>query len=111
MTNILTDTNINLGAENPYELANKMAMRLRERRLEKNLSQQLLARKSGVSLGTLKRFESLHEISLKHLLMLAVVLEATEEFHALFARKQYQSIEEVLKSKVVKMRQRGKSDV
>ena len=46
--------------------------------------------------GSLKRFEDLHEISLKHLLMLAVVLDATEEFDSLFSKRQHESMDEAL---------------
>lgn len=54
-----------------------------------------LAARSGVTEATLKRFENSREISLKHLLMLAVVLGATEEFEALFSHKRFESLDEV----------------
>jgi hypothetical protein len=74
-------------------------------------TQTLLAKKAGISLGSLKRFENNYEISLKHLLMLALVLDETEAFHQLFTRKYYQSIDEILKLKDQKKRVRGKSNV
>jgi transcriptional regulator with XRE-family HTH domain len=79
--------------------------------LELNLTQESLAKKSGISLGSLKRFENKAEISLKHLLMMAVVLNATEEFYRLFSKKQYQNIAEVLISKKAKTRQRARTHV
>ena len=96
---------------NPHELAKQVAARLRNRRLEENLTQESLSRKSGVSLGTLKRFESKHEISLRHLLMLAVVLGAGEEFTGLFPLRPSQNIDELLKSRTKKTRQRGRKQV
>jgi len=100
-----------LDAFNPAALARGMSQRMRERRLELNLTQKGLAAKAGVSLGTLKRFENSYEISLKYLLMVAVVLDATEMFGELFSVKQYQSIDEVLTATSSRKRQRGKKNV
>ena len=52
----------------------------KQRRLYFNLTQNGLAKRSGVSLGSLKRFESSGEISLKSLLKLAVILECLDDF-------------------------------
>jgi len=108
MTNILTDNTFILDAYNPAAIAKGIRNRMRERRLELNLTQKGLADKAGVSLGSLKRFETSSEISLKHLLMIAVVLDATEEFGALFSKPQYQSIKEVIKLTTKKKRVRGR---
>jgi len=43
--------------------------------------------------------------------MLALVLDATEEFEQLFAKRQYQSIDEVLKLSKTKTRERGSRNV
>jgi transcriptional regulator with XRE-family HTH domain len=51
----------------------ELAMRVRARRREGKLSQAALAEKSGVSLGSLKRFERSGDISLASLLRIAVV--------------------------------------
>lgn len=110
MTNILANSDFVLNVYNPAEIARGIAERLRKRRLEMNLTQKTLAKRSGVSVGSLKRFESTHEISLKHLLLIAVVLDATEEFGNLFLRRQYESIDQALESYSVK-RKRGKKNV
>lgn len=104
----MADNDFILDAFNPAALAKGIAVRMRARRLELNLTQIGLAAKAGVSLGTLKRFENSNEISLKHLLMIAVVLDATEEFALLFSKRQYQSIQEVLKESGHKKRERGR---
>jgi len=39
--------------------------------------------------------------------MIALVLDATEEFEQLFTKRQYESIDEVLKISKVKTRERG----
>lgn len=108
MINILADNDFVLDAFNPAAIALGIAKRMRERRLEMNLTQQNLAKKAGISLGSLKRFENSHEISLKHLLMLAVVLDATEDFSLLFSRRQFENIDQVLNSASGK-RKRGKN--
>ena len=50
-----------------------------------NLPQQELARRSGVPLSTLKRFEREGLISLDSLLRLATVLDCLEDFERLAA--------------------------
>jgi transcriptional regulator with XRE-family HTH domain len=97
-----------LDVYNPAVLAKFLSARLRERRLKHNLSQEALAARSGVSLGTLKRFESKGHISLKHLLMLAVVLKAGEEFTALFPDEPYESIDDLLQKQQEIKRKRGR---
>ncbi len=111
MDNILADKDFLLDALNPSSIAKDISIKLRERRLELKLTQQALSNKSGVSLGTLKRFESDHEISLKHLLMIAVVLDATEEFGSLFTKRQYETIDDALNVISSKKRKRGRSNV
>ena len=60
------------------------------------LTQAQLAEKSGVSLGSIKRFERLHQISLASLVNIAFALHCEEDFTGLFAQKQYASIEDVI---------------
>ena len=79
---------------NPDAILKKIAQQVKRNRLELNLSQNALAIRSGLTLGSLKRFEQTAEISLKSLLMLAVALDSTEEFGLLFSGKKYQSIDE-----------------
>lgn len=107
MSKIIADNDYCLNAFNPAAMARNIATRVRERRLELNLTQNSLADKAGVSLGSLKRFENSYEISLKHLLMISIVLDSTEEFDHLFTKPQYQSIDEALKGASLKNRKRG----
>jgi len=104
----MAHNNFILDAFNPTTLAKGIASRMRDRRLELNLTQKGLAAKAGVSLGSLKRFENNFEISLKHLLLISLVLDATEQFEELFSTKQYQSIDEMLKATKSQKRKRGK---
>lgn len=110
MNNILSDNEFVLDEFNPIAIRNKIAERMKKRRLGLGLGQQALATKSGVSLGSLKRFENKHEISLKHLLQLAMVLDALDEFNKLFPEKEFNSIDEILKSQNTKEHKRGKND-
>ena len=109
--NILSDISIIIDDFNPKAIAREIARNLKQRRLESDLTQEALAKRSGVSLGTLKRFETRSEISLKHLLMIAVTLGATDEFHRLFTQQQYQSIDELIRGKETKTRKRGRKNV
>ncbi len=95
---------------NPQALAKGIAKRVKARRLELNLTQSALSKRSGVSLGSLQRFENQSEISLKSLLKIAVALNATEEFKQLFSKVNYQSISDVIKNQENKTRQRGRKN-
>ena len=108
MTNILSNNKFILDEFNPNSIANSIAKKLKQRRLELNITQSDLAKKSGVSYGSIKRFEAQYEISLKNLLMLAVVLNSTEEFQLLFSKQQYQSIDEVVAILEKKNRKRAR---
>lgn len=69
----------------PQEVKKTIAQQVRDRRLELNLSQQTLSEKSGVSYGSLKKFEQTGQISLDSLLKLAVILGRMGDFKTLFA--------------------------
>ena len=80
----------------PNGICRRIASNLRARRKTADLTQEALSRKSGVSLGSLKRFEHSGEISLSSLVKLAVALECDDELTALFEKKPYSSIQEIL---------------
>ena len=84
----------------PNEICRDLAANVRSRRKETKLSQENLSRKSGVSLGSIKRFEQMGEISLAALVKLAVALGCEDDFAALFAKKQYSSIQDVINEQV-----------
>ena len=110
MDNIIADNDFVLDDFNPASVSKKIAGRMRQRRLLLNLSQEQLSEMSGVSLGSLKRFENKYQISLKHLLQLAMVLDAMNEFHSLFSENRFASIDDVLKSKKAKKRKRARDE-
>ena len=84
----------------PKELSRIIAATVRKRRKERKLSMQDLAEKSGVSYGSVKRFESSGEISLLSLLKIATVLDCADGFEALFAEQEIHSIQEIIDGKV-----------
>ena len=75
-----------------------------------NITQKQLSSQSGVSLGSIKRFENTGRISLQNLLLISVVLDVVEDFEQLFTQKKYNSIEEVIKQKKSKTRKRATRD-
>jgi len=90
----------------PSEILLIIAKQARELRLEKNLTQEGLAKRSGVSLASLKRFERLGKISLESLLELALVLGVLDDFKLLFKKLEKPvSMVELLKEP--KKRKRG----
>lgn len=58
----------------PTEIDREIAQRVRAVRRRRKISQEKLSEKSGVSLGSLKRFERTGQISLLSLTKLAVAL-------------------------------------
>lgn len=68
----------------PSEIMLEIAQRMRQKRRAMGYTQQELSERSLIPLSTLKRFEQKGEISLKSLLILAQVLDALDDFDALF---------------------------
>ena len=67
----------------------------RSRRIALTLTQADLAVRSGVPLGTLKRFERMGEVSLSTLLALAEALDALDGFDGLFPPVEARTLAEV----------------
>lgn len=84
----------------PADISTQIANRMQKKRKANKLTQIQLAEKSGVSLGSIKRFERLGEISLSSLVKIAFILDCEDDFDALFARKEYRSIQEVIDEQV-----------
>jgi len=82
--------------DNILSIKQGVSNRFRNARKTVKMSQTTLAERSGVSLGSIKRFERTGEISLSSLLKLALVLGYESDFNNLFTRKNYQSIFDVV---------------
>lgn len=87
---------INLYQKTWNEIDNDIANRMVKLRKRRKITQKALAAKSGVSLGSIKRFEQSGEISLQFLTKLAIALEVEGELDTLFDSVPFQSIEEVI---------------
>ena len=92
---------LSINLETPTSVLTNIKNRFKERRLQFNLTQEGLSKKSGVSLGSLKRFESSGKISLDSLLQLAVVLDCLEDFNQICKDEitKYNSLEDIIKEK------------
>lgn len=90
--------NLLLTQKTPHELNMLLAKRISHIRKRRKISQKALSTKSGVSLGSLKRFEQTGEISLLSFSKLAVALEIEEELETLFENVPFLSIEEIIRS-------------
>ena len=64
----------------PQDVQQELAACFKARRLSMNLTQEGLARRSGVSWSSLKRFESTGLIALEALLKIALVLDCLADF-------------------------------
>jgi len=87
---------MNNGFKTPGELGQMLAANVRKRRKARKLSIKRLSELSGVSFGSMKRFESTGEISLTSLLKIAIVLDCAEAFKLLFADTAPRSIQEII---------------
>ena len=73
-----------VGVQSIQSITEQLVEREKQRRKKMNLSQKDLALKSGVSYASVRRFESIGEISLNSLLKIANALDCLEEFNILF---------------------------
>lgn len=87
---------LSLNIQSPREVAAGVASRAKQRRLEANLTQQGLAERAQVSLGTLKLFERTGKSSVEFLIAIAFALGAEQEFEQLFPHRPRKSIDDVI---------------
>lgn len=97
---------ISITYDTPREVALSVADRVRQRRLELNLTQEGLCVRAGIKVPTYRKFERTGDISLRGLLSLAFALDCLDDFSTLFSRKKYQSLEELVSEKIT-YRKRG----
>ena len=93
----------------PSEISMALANRVKQTRIRRSITQEELAERSGVSFGSVKRFEQTGEISLKHLIMISKVLRSSEQWDELFSLSNYESMEELLKEKEKGKRMRARA--
>jgi transcriptional regulator with XRE-family HTH domain len=77
------------------DVARQLADDFRKRRIEKNLTRQQIADKSGVALANITRFEQKSLISLHNLIELAIALGYVYELRNIFATPKFNTIREL----------------
>ena len=80
--------------ETPEEINLKIADRLIRKR--RRISQKKLSEISGVSYGSIKRFETTGQISLLSLTRIATALDVVNELREIFSQVPYKNIQEVI---------------
>ena len=81
--------------DNADDIAKALADDFRKRRIEKNLTRDQVAERSGVALGNIVRFEQKGLISLKNLIALAMSMDYTSEMKNIFSQPKYSTMEEL----------------
>jgi len=90
-----TDFKFLFESATPQEINIEIANRIRAIRRRRKISQEKLSEQSGVSLGSVKRFERSGDISLLSLSKIAIALGIEKELQNLFVSVPFQSIEEI----------------
>ncbi len=85
-----------LNKKTPKEIQLEIVKNIKQRRRELKLTQEEFSKKSGVSFGSIKRFENTGEISLFSLVKIAIILNCEDELLNLFKQRHYNSIEEII---------------
>lgn len=90
------NTNYSFLSNTPGEIQEMIAGRLRTIRRKRKVSQKKLSELSGVSLGSVKRFEQSGEISFLSLIKISFALGLNGELEHLFEETPPLSIEEII---------------
>lgn len=94
---------------NPKKTLGSIRDRYKQLRLSIGYTQEALSERSGVSLGSLKRFERAGEISLVGLLKISAVLGCLKDFESLAVKDvtQGMSLDQIIASDKTPIRKRG----
>lgn len=87
---------INIFQKTPNEINRIITNNIINLRKRKKISQKELSLKSGVSYGSIRRFENEGEISLTSLTKIAIALGVSDELEELFSNVSYDSIQEII---------------
>ncbi|WP_031547588.1 helix-turn-helix domain-containing protein [Oribacterium sp. FC2011] len=80
----------------PSDVTKRLALRMKNIRKRKKITQKQLAGRSNVSYATLRKFEKTGQISLESFVKLTMELGVVNEINELFTKSVYTSIEEVI---------------
>jgi transcriptional regulator with XRE-family HTH domain len=92
---------------NLRDLLRGLGARAQQLRLLRDVSQEALATRAGVSVKTLRRFESTGQATVESALRIAVALHAVEGFEALFAAPPFKTLAEAEAREATKSRRRA----
>ena len=92
------DTIISFTIMSSGDIAAEIAVRLKNRRLAQNLTLEGLARRSGVPLGTLKKFERTGRIALVTFIRLVITLKDEAALENLLLEQKFETLDEILQS-------------
>lgn len=81
----------------PVEIQRDLAARFKLRRKEAGYTQERIAKHSGISLGSIKRFEQTGQISLTSFCKLLAVIGYLDDLQNVMQRKTYRSLDEAAK--------------
>ena len=96
-----------LSGPNVDEEALIISQKVKQRRLELNLTQAGLSARANIPLPTYRVFEKTGKISLQALLHIAFALNCMSDFDTLFEQTQWASLDEMLENQQL-TRKRGK---
>lgn len=91
----------------PKKISQNLAQKIKAFRIQRNWTQETLAKRSGVSLGSLRRFEQTGQISLDSLLLLVSALGRLQDFADILNPPKVRSIRE-LEARMEPKRKRGR---
>ena len=93
----------------PASILERLQANYKQKRLQHSLTQTGLSSRSGVSLGSIKRFESTGQISLESLLSISLVLECLDDFNQIanIQEPKIESLEQLLSIKTKPIKKRG----
>jgi len=92
--------------QTPREIQLILSKRIKRLRLINEWTQAELAERAGITLASLKRFESTGKISLERLSLIALALGRLNELMQLFEEPEIMTLSDI--KKLTKKRQRGK---
>ena len=81
---------------NSGRIGSEAGTKVRNIRKRRSISQEKLSSMSGVSYGSIKRFEATGQISLISLTKIAMALDIADELRSIFTQVPYKNIQEVI---------------
>lgn len=81
--------------DNPEDVAKEVAENFRKRRVERNITRQHIAERSGVPISTVARFERTGLIAFESLIKLAMALGYIADIRNLFSTTKFNTMQEL----------------